>query len=121
MTVDDVKATFVAAGWTEFPPCEQGAEAMFEGPPLDSAYRCDTNDRPPRVHATIYYFTLGMHTHRSVTFSVVGESGGHWCDLKVYSVAFCEVGDYLKRASAVGKALWDAYVEVMERTGGQDG
>lgn len=67
---------------------------------------CECNDKPPPLMCRPFLMMLGGKPYASVEFSVCGEAGGSWHDLKVYSVPMDHA---IERLDAVTKSLGAAW------------
>ncbi len=104
----------IVLGGREYPVQTNGQHAgarAFFMPYWEGLPSCDHNDRPTSLHVTVYKETSTIPA--TVTFKVFGGAGGRSTEILVGAVRPEEALDFLPRAEAAGKAMWQAFVTAM--------
>lgn len=73
---------------------------------------CEGNDKPPSLVITPTVFD----TPGSVTFSLRGQIGGQWYDLRLYSVPIVDAIQTIDKATSSLGAAWKAIAQMEKQT-----
>lgn len=115
--LENLRASLKAAGW------RIAKKVMYESldqcdwyawqPKRPSDWPdCECNNKPPSLTLTPALLAVDGRTHGSATFSVCGEMGGKWYDLKLYAVPISEAGQTVGRATRSLGAAWQAIAQL---------
>jgi len=117
MTPSDLKSALTALGWRTSKSITPSNVDWYAWLPRDlrpAWHDCTSNDKPPSfcIEPHAYTFNDGAE-HGSVEFRLCGEvPGGHWLDLKLYSVDMKDCIKTIPVALALLGTAWDAAHEM---------
>lgn len=114
MTYDDFTASVRAMGGVQVQDRLSRGAAVYSLGAVDGP-DCACNNRPPQLLA--YCWTdldIQGTTHvGTVSVHVVGEAGGVWCEVRIYSIARDEFAEVWPRVRVAAGRAWAAYVAAM--------
>ena len=111
MTHAELKPALIALGWRTSKAFITGSVDWYAWLPRDQRPAwpdCTSNDKPPSFCIEPHHYTFNDgDEHNSVEFRLCGEvPGGHWLDMKLYSVPMDQCISTIPAALAILGAAW---------------